>query len=369
MHKMKSICVSFFGTPHTHAFAGEIKLSLIVFYETQAMDLTEITQRIKADGDLTRTEASELLRLTDREPLYEAAHCITAHFAPTLFDTCSIVNVKSGRCPEDCKWCAQSAHYQTGVDEYGALEVQECVRQAAFNRRQGVGRFSLVAGGRRPTAADMDRYVESYETIHREVPDIKLCASLGLCTEGQLRRLWEAGVTTYHCNMESAPDFFGTLCTTHTQRQKEETLAAARRVGMRICSGGIIGMGESAEQRIDFAFYLRRIGSLSIPINILQPIPGTPLQDTPPLTEDEYLTAVALFRLINPRAFLRFSGGRAQLSDKIQRKAIYIGINAAITGDMLTTIGCTTPRDMAMIAEMGKINSNDTDWETNSRSN
>lgn len=332
------------------------------------MDLEEITKRIIAGGDLTRTEASELLGLKDREPLYEAAHRITTHFAPTLFDTCSIINVKSGRCPEDCKWCAQSAHYHTGADEYGVLEVQECVRQAAFNRGQGVGRFSLVAGGRRPTASDIDRYVESYEAIRREVPGIKLCASLGLCTEKQLRRLRQAGVTTYHCNMESAPDFFGKLCTTHTQQQKEETLAAARRVGMRICSGGIMGMGESAEQRIDFAFYLRRIGSLSIPINILQPIPGTPLQDAPPLTEEEYLTAVALFRLINPRALLRFSGGRAQLSDEVQRKAIHIGINAAITGDLLTTIGCTTPHDMAMIAEMGKMNSNDTDWEVSSQS-
>lgn len=330
------------------------------------MDLKEITQRIKDGGDLTRKEASELLHLTDRESLYEAAHCITAHFAPTLFDTCSIVNVKSGHCPEDCKWCAQSAHYHTDADEYSALETQECVQQAAFNRKQGVGRFSLVASGRRPTVADMNRYLDIYASIHREVPDIKLCASLGLCTEEQLHRLREAGVTTYHCNMESAPEFFGTLCTTHTQRQKEETLAAARKVGMRICSGGIIGMGESAEQRIDFAFYLRHIGSLSIPINILQPIPGTPLQDTPPLTEDEYLTTVALFRLINPRAFLRFSGGRAQLSDEIQRRAIYIGINAAITGDLLTTIGCTTPHDMAMITEMGKVNSNDTDWEISS---
>ncbi len=327
------------------------------------MDIEEVIKRITNGGALIKEEAEELSRLPDKESLYEAAHRITKAFHSNKFDTCSIINVKSGKCPENCKWCAQSAHFKTTAEVYGVLSPEECMQQAVFNRKQGVGRYSLVASGRRPTDAEIHRYIESYHSIRRNVPGLKLCASLGLCTEEQLNRLFEAGVTTYHCNMETAPSYFGNLCSTHTQQDKEATLAAARRVGMRICSGGIIGMGETMEQRIEFAFYLSSLGSLSIPINILQPIPGTPLDQSERLDEEEYLTTVALFRLINPKAFLRFSGGRAQLSDDTQRKAIHIGINSAITGDMLTTVGCTTPHDMAMIEELGMVNSNDTDWE------
>lgn len=328
------------------------------------MNIKEITNRIIAGGSITPEEALALSQAEDKSALYEAAHEVSLAFnLEQKFDTCSIINVKSGRCPENCKWCAQSAHFTTNAEEYDALGEEQCVKQAQFNRQQGVGRFSLVASGRRPTSRDIECYVQNYKAIGKKTQGLKLCASLGLCTEEQLKALFDAGVTTYHCNMETAPSYFGNLCTTHTQKDKEETLAAARRVGMRICSGGIIGMGESMAQRIEFAFYLASIGSLSIPINVLQPISGTPLADSKPLTDEEYLTTVALFRLINPKAKLRFSGGRAQLSPEIQRKAIYLGINAAITGDMLTTVGCTTPSDMAMIKEMEMTNSNDTDWE------
>lgn len=326
------------------------------------LDITELKQRVLDGGSLSPEEGYALLTHPDKEALYEAAHELTEHFLGKAFDTCSIINAKSGNCPEDCKWCAQSGHYATGAERYALVSPSACVAQAAYNHKQGIGRFSLVASGRRQTDSEIKQIAISYRAIKRAVPEMKCCASLGLLKEHQLQELFESGVTTYHCNMETAPSYFAQLCTTHTQQDKADTLAAARRVGMRICCGGILGMGETLEQRVELAFYLRSLGSESIPMNILQPIEGTPLGEASPLTPDEILSAIALFRFVNPKAFLRFSGGRAQLSSELQRRAIYVGINSAITGDLLTTIGQQARQDMAMIEECGKENCAQ-DWE------
>lgn len=296
-----------------------------------------------------------------RESLYEASHRLTRHFCGNVFDTCSIINCKSGNCSEDCKWCAQSAHYTTSAERYTLLPSEVSVAQAIYNRKQGVGRFSLVGSGKRPTNSELDRIADTFRKIN-ESTDIKCCASLGLCTEDQLQKLYDAGVGTYHCNMESSPSHFGKLCSTHTQADKEATIRAARRVGMRVCSGGIIGMGETSKQRVELALYLRSLDVLSIPINVLQPIAGTPLGDNAPLTLDEVFTCIALFRFIQPSAFLRFAGGRSQLSDEAQRRAIYVGINSAITGDLLTTPGEQVRHDMVMISDAGLENTNRYDW-------
>lgn len=321
-----------------------------------------LEQKLYSGYELEKTEVEALLNLPDPEALYDLAHRVTEHFMGHTFDTCSVLSAKVGNCSEDCKWCAQSAHYNTRIERQPLVELPKALAYARKLVEQGVRRYSLVASGRRLTTEEVDALAVIYKNIHAACPTLRLCASLGLLTESQLTVLHEAGVSTYHCNLESAPSFFPILCTTHTQAQKEETIRAARRVGMQICCGGIIGMGETQAQRIEFAFYLRSIGSLSIPINILQPIVGTPLEHACPLTEEEILTTIALFRLVNPRAYLRFSGGRMQLSEAGQRKAIYIGINAAITGDFLTTTGQTVANDMQMLAECRKENSA-RDWE------
>ena len=284
--------------------------------------------------------------------LFAEAERLTRAFANRRFDRCSIVNGKSGRCPEDCKWCAQSAHHATVCDVHGLISPEECLRHARANEAAGIARFSIVNSGRRPTPTELDGVCALVRLLRRETR-LEVCASLGLLDEPELRRLAEAGVSRYHCNLESSPAFFPTLCSTHTQAQKIATLRAARRVGMTICSGGIIGMGETERDRIALAFALRNLDVASVPINILAPIPGTPLAKIPLLPERDILRAVALFRLVHPAAALRVAGGRKRLAPQTLDAALRLGINAAIEGDLLTTLGNTVAQDEAHILAAG----------------
>lgn len=321
-----------------------------------------LKQLVLDGGSISKEQALILATTPDKENLYKAAHQITRHFMGNKFDTCSIINAKSGNCSEDCKWCAQSGHYQTKVTLYPLLPAEECVRHAVYNCRQGIGRFALVTSGKRVSEKDMEQITATFHQI-KKACDIKCCASMGLLSREQLQSLYDSGVENYHCNIETAPSYFHTLCTTHTMEQKMETIHTAREIGFRICSGGIIGMGETMEQRIEMASFLHKENVLSIPLNMLQPIVGTPLGEVSPLSEEEFLTTIALFRFINPQAYLRFSGGRAQLSEATQRKALYIGINAAIIGDLLTTIGSRVNEDKVLFASEGYSLTENTNWE------
>lgn len=312
--------------------------------------IAELKDKILSGGRLTREEALSLCEISpeSHRELWEAAEEITRKFVPKEFDSCSIINARSGKCPENCKWCAQSAHYKTNIDTYPLVSREECMRMADLNRKAGIKRYSLVASGRRMQGKELDTVCDYYREM-RDHGGLKLCASLGLLEREDLQKLYESGVTRYHCNLEAAPSFFDTLCTTHSVEDKIRTINMAREIGFEVCSGGIIGMGETARQRIELALELLRVDPHSIPINVLCPIPGTPLENAKPLSEEEILDTISYFRFIHPDKTLRFAGGRAKMSRDTQLKAMRIGMNGAIMGDMLTTIGSLVSEDREMI--------------------
>ena len=315
-------------------------------------EVMQLADRVIATGEgVSETEASQLAS-APLDALKDAAERITRACASRKFDTCSIINGKSGRCPEDCKWCAQSAHYHSHIHEYPLVSAEKLSEAAEFSRSKGIGRFSVVTSGKRLKPDDVEQLCSSVRELAAK-KDIKFCLSAGLLSEDDLKVFHEAGISRYHCNLESSPSFFGQLCTTHTQEEKISTLKAAMRAGLEICSGGIIGMGESLQQRIELAFTLRDLGVKSVPVNILSPIPGTPLESQPLISEEDVLRTIAVFRFILPDAFLRFAGGRARLSPQTTLEAYRIGINASIMGDMLTTAGADIDSDMDRIRAAG----------------
>jgi len=267
-------------------------------------------------------------------------------------DLCTIISGRSGRCRENCRFCAQSAHYHTNCDEYDFLDEDVIVREAKSNQTEGVDRFSIVDSGHGPTPADFEKIIHAFRRMHSEL-DIELCCSLGFLTSEQFRRLHEAGVTSVHCNIETSRRFFPQICTTHTFDEKIENIRRAQAEGLCVCSGGIIGMGENWDDRIDMALTLSGLGIESIPVNSLMPIPGTPLQNLPRITEDEILRTISIFRYINPDANIRLAGGRALMKEN-GVSTFTAGASATITGNMLTTSGSTIASDRQMLTGLGR---------------
>lgn len=311
----------------------------------------DIADKIISGHKLTFDEACALLCDAELERLCASADKVRAHFFKNRIETCSIVNARSGRCSENCKWCAQSAHYKTSAKVYPLMSPEEILKVAKMSEDAGIRRFSVVTSGRALGKVETESLEKAYKLMRENTP-LGLCGSLGLLSKEQLKRLKDAGMTRYHCNLETAPSMFPKLCTTHTIEDKIRTINWAREVGLEICSGGIIGMGETREQRVEFAVTLRDIGAMSIPVNILNPIKNTPLEHVERLSDDEILRTFAIFRLVNPAAHIRFAGGRTLISH-LQRKALKSGVSAAIVGDMLTTVGFGVKDDFKMFEEMG----------------
>lgn len=305
-------------------------------------------ERLKPDDDL------KFLLTTPLDQLQAGAALIQKHFCGKHIDLCTIINGKSGRCSENCKYCAQSARHKTGIDEYDFLPTEKILKVALANEAAGVNRFSIVTSGRALTGKDFERAIEAYKILRANLK-IDLCASHGILNAEQLKRLRATGVTSYHHNLETSRRFFSEICTTHTYDDRIKTIKLAQAEGFCVCSGGIIGMGETWQDRIDLAFELAALNIQSIPVNVLMAIPGTALENQPRLGAEDILRTIAIFRYINPTANIRLAAGRKFLPD-CGASALLHGASASITGNMLTTSSNNIQADMKLLAELGLTN-------------
>ncbi len=295
------------------------------------------------------------------DDLCKGADIIRSKLCGNNIDLCSIINGRSGRCSENCKFCAQSIYNCTGIKEYGFLDEEKILAECKHNERRGVHKFAIVTAGRALCGNDFKKALSVYKRLKHECC-IGLCASMGLLTSEQFKQLYEVGVRRYHCNIETSRRNFHNICTTHTYDDKINCIRRAKEIGFEICSGGIIGMGETWDDRIDMAISLSELGVKSIPINALIPIKGTPFANIKRISENDILRTMAIFRYINPEADIRFAAGRNLVKD-CGKQAFKSGCNSAITGDMLTTSGNNINDDIKMFKELGfsveKVNINE----------
>lgn len=314
------------------------------------LDINALTKEVM-DGKAVSREEALALYDCPLDELCRRADEIRVRFCGDAFDLCAITNAKSGRCTENCRFCAQAACYAAKAASYPLLPPGVIAAQAKASERQGVPRFSLVTSGKRLSEREVDKVCEAVRAV-RESTGVSVCVSLGLLNEGQFAKLKAAGVTRVHNNLETSRRHFPAVCTTHTFDDKLAAIRAAQAAGMTVCSGGIMGLGETPEDRIDMALTLRGLGIKSVPVNLLNPIPGTPLERAERLTDDDMRRIVAVYRFILPDAFIRLAGGRGLLTDK-GRGCFLSGANAAITGDMLTTAGITAATDRTLLQSLG----------------
>ena len=311
--------------------------------------ITQHKQAVLQGTLLSKPEAMELIE-APLDELCAAANEIREFFCGNQFDLCTIINGKSGQCTEDCKYCAQSVWYTTTAQSYPLLSEEKLMEQAHYHDNKGIPRYSIVTSGRSLSQQEVDQACASVARIRQET-NLSVCVSFGLLQQEQFQQLKEAGVSRIHNNLESSRRYFPQVCTTHSYDEKIATIRAAQQAGLTVCSGGIVGLGETMEDRLDLAFTLRDLGIGSVPINVLTPIAGTPYAHNQPLRNEEVCRIVAIFRFILPTAFIRLAGGRGLLPDG-GRRCFCSGANAAITGDMLTTSGSTIAQDLALLEEL-----------------
>ena len=319
-----------------------------------ADNLRQLKERALLTKDIGFDEALTLYRTGMETPfaLMAAASEIREFFKGKRINLCGIINAKSGRCPEDCKFCAQSVHYETDAPVYDLVSTEEIVDRARQMKHEGAHMFGIITSGTR-----IDDEGE-WERIYRAVAGIRAagirpCVSLGLLDRERAKALKRAGLYRYHHNLETARSFFGHICTTHDYEEDVDTIRAAKEAGLRTCCGGIIGLGESAEQRVEFAMTLKELEVDSVPFNMLDPRPGTPLMGTPALHPLELLVTISVFRFLLPDKDIKLCGGKETNLRQLLPFGIVAGANSLMTGNYLTTAGRQSSLDLEMIADLG----------------
>lgn len=303
---------------------------------------------------LTRDEvlAVAAVDLASLPDLIALAHKVRLAWCGAAVELESLVNAKSGACPEDCAFCSQSVAFDTDVDVYPYMDQDDIVAAARSTAAAGATQFCIVVAVRAPSERLLDKVIESVGRVRDEV-GLDVACSLGLLDEIQAGRLAAAGVKRYNHNLEAPRETFATVCTTHTYEDRLQTAAVVQDAGMELCCGGILGMGETLEQRVDFAFELAALAPVEVPLNFLNPRPGTPLADVTPISPRDALQAIALFRLALPDTVIRLAGGRELVLGELQALGMLAGANALIVGNYLTTLGRAPEADLALLESLG----------------
>ena len=284
--------------------------------------------------------------------LAAVANRVREKFNGNEIDLCLLLNAKSGRCSEDCTFCAQSAHYKTEAPIYPMMDMNRIVEEAREAQKKGTGRFCLITSGRELNDREFETILNALDRIRRETT-LDLDCSLGTLSEERAESLKKVGVTRYNHNVETAESHFSKICSTHSFRDRIKTIEVLKEQGFSICCGGIIGLGESPQQRLELAFSLRQLGIDCIPFNILNPRPGTPLEHSESLSPMEIIKTISLFRLVLPKGTIKIAGGREANLRDLQSLALLAGANGLIVGNYLTTLGRNPEDDFRMVKDLG----------------
>jgi biotin synthase len=315
--------------------------------------IDEITRRILKGGEATAEEGRWMLGLDhDYLPwLMAGADRLRKTFRGDEIEVCAISNVRSGNCSENCSFCSQSGHHKTAAPVYDYIQSEDLVAQAREAREWGASDFGVVSKGWGMRSDKERKQLSEYFSAMGEHSDVGRCASLGVLSEDTAKELKDMGLENYHHNLETAESFFDQVCTTHTYQENIETIQHARDAGLRVCAGGILGMGESLDQRIELAMQLRELGVDSVPLNFLSPVDGTPMGNREPMEPYEILQSIAVFRYLLPKAEIRIAGGRQFLGD-MQSMIFMSGASGAMVGNYLTTKGRSVDDDLKMFKDL-----------------
>ena len=318
--------------------------------------IQQLTERILSEGRISFEDAYRLLSVENNDLFFllDAANRIRIRFRANKISLCAITNAKSGDCSEDCAFCSQSWHYNTNIKTYPLILKREILKRARLASDSGAHRFCIVISGKGiETNEELNQICDTIKQIKKEFPHLKMDASLGYLDFSTAKRLKDAGLDRYNHNLETTEDFFANICTTHTFQDRLKTVKILKDVGIEVCCGGIFGLGETEKQRVEFAFTLRELDVDCIPLNFLNPIKGTPLEDNQQTEPLGLLKIIAIFRFILPQKQIRICAGRQKNLRSLQSMIFIAGADAIILGDYLTTKGGLPSEDLQMLTDLG----------------